>query len=145
MFGMVENKDIRGKGISDNYECQKRIITSSTLEYFRKMLIMAEKEIQTIDKYVRDIKKLMAYAKGQSINKEMLLKYKEYLQKCGKYKISSINSYLAAVNHFCEVMGWTDIRVKMIKVQRETFVPENKEITMHEYEKLVKTAYKKGR
>ena len=77
MFGMVENKDIRGKGISDNYECQKRIITSSTLEYFRKMLIMAEKEIQTIDKYVRDIKKLMAYAKGQSINKEMLLKYKE--------------------------------------------------------------------
>ena len=144
MFGMVENKDIRGKGISDNYECQKRIITSSTLEYFRKMLIMAEKEIQTIDKYVRDIKKLMTYAKGQSINKEMLLKYKDYLQKCGKYKISSINSYLAAVNHFCEVMEWTDIRVKMIKVQRETFVPENKEITMHEYEKLVKTAYKKG-
>ena len=144
MFGMVENNDIRGKGISDNYECQKRIITSSTLEYFRKMLIMAEKEIQTIDKYVRDIKKLMAYAKGQSISKEMLLKYKDYLQKCGKYKISSINSYLAAVNHFCEVMGWTDIRVKMIKVQRETFVPENKEITMHEYEKLVKTAYKKG-
>ncbi len=80
----------------------------------------------------------MAYAKGQSISKEMLLKYKDYLQKCGKYKISSINSYLAAVNHFCEVMEWTDIRVKMIKVQRETFVPENKEITMHEYEKLVK-------
>ena len=36
MFEMVENKEIRGKGISDNYECQKRIITSSTLEYFRK-------------------------------------------------------------------------------------------------------------
>ncbi len=144
MFEMMENKDIRGKDINDNYVCQKRIITGSTLEYFRKMLIMAEKEMQTIDKYVRDIKKLMVYAKGQSINKEMLLKYKDYLQKCGQYKISSINSYLAAVNHFCEVMGWTDIRVKMIKVQRETFVPENKEITMHEYEKLVKTAYKKG-
>lgn len=43
MFGMVENRNIRGKGISDNYECQKRIITSSTLEYFRKMLIMAGK------------------------------------------------------------------------------------------------------
>ena len=37
-------------------------------------------------------------------------------------------------------MGWTDIRVKMIKVQHETFIPENKELTMQEYEKLVKTA-----
>ena len=92
MFEMMENKDIRGKDINDNYVCQKRIITGSTLEYFRKMLIMAEKEMQTIDKYVRDIKKLMTYAKGQSISKEILLKYKDYLQKCGKYKISSINS-----------------------------------------------------
>lgn len=41
-------------------------------------------------------------------------------------------------------MGWMDIRVKMIKVQRAVFIPENKEITMNEYEKLVKTAYKKG-
>lgn len=138
------NENIKEDTASDNYVCQNRIITGNTLEYFRKILIMSEKEIQTIDKYIRDIKKLMAYAKGQSISKEMLLRYKDYLQKCGKYKISSINSYLAAVNHFCEVMGWTDIRVKMIKVQRETFVPENKEITMNEYEKLVRTAYKKG-
>jgi len=63
---MVENRNIRGKGISDNYECQKRIITSSTLEYFRKMLIMAEKEIQTIDKYVRDIKNLWHTPKGRA-------------------------------------------------------------------------------
>ena len=32
----------------------------------------------------------------------------------------------------------------MVKVQHETFIPENKELTMQEYEKLVKTAYKKG-
>lgn len=144
MFEMLENNYVREKVPRDNHVCQNRVITDNTLEYFRKMMIMAEKEIQTIDKYIRDIKKLMEYAKGQSIGKEMLLRYKDYLQKCGKYKISSINSYLAAVNHFCEVMEWTDIRVKMIKIQRETFVPENKEITMHEYEKLVKTAYKKG-
>ena len=105
---------------------------------------MAEKETQTIKKYIRDVKKLMIYANGRSISKELLLKYKEYLEKCGNYKISSINSYLAAANNFCDVMGWTDIRVKMIKVQHETFIPENKELTMQEYERLVKTAYKKG-
>ncbi len=121
-----------------------RIITPHTIELYKKILIMAEKETQTITKYLRDIKKLMIYANGEPVNKEMLLKYKEYLEKCGKYKITSINSYLAAANNFCELMGWTDIRVKMIKVQKETFIPEDREITMREYEKLIKTAYKKG-
>jgi len=123
---------------------EKRIIDTETIEYFRRVLIRNEKSTQTIEKYIRDIKKLMIYSHGQSISKEMLLEYKEHLEKCGRYKISSINSYLAVANHFCEVMGWVDIRVKMIKVQKEVFIPENKEITMNEYEKLVKTAYKKG-
>lgn len=121
-----------------------RIITEERIEAFRKMLICDEKCIQTVQKYIRDIRKLMVYANGQNISKELLLKYKEYLEKCGEYRISSINSYLAAANHFCEAMGWHDSRVKMIKVQREAFIPENKEITRHEYEKLIKTAYKKG-
>lgn len=123
---------------------EKRIITYDMIEHFRKMLIRAEKGTQTVEKYIRDVKKLMIYAQGKDVNKEMLLSYKEHLQKCGKYKIASINSYLAAANHFCEVMGWVDARVKMIKVQRETFMPENREITMKEYEKLIRTAYKKG-
>lgn len=131
--------------LSDIYEDNhNRLITPGTIELYKKMLIMAEKETQTIAKYIRDIKKLMIYANGEPMSKEMLLKYKEYLEKCGKYKMSSINSYLAAANNFCELMGWTDIRVKMIKVQKETFIPEDREITMREYEKLVKTAYKKG-
>ncbi len=123
---------------------KSRIITEQLIEVFRKMLIRDEKCVQTIQKYTRDIRKLMIYANGRNISKELLLKYKEYLEKCGEYRISSINSYLAAANHFCEAMGWQDSRVKMIKVQREAFIPENREITRHEYEKLIKTAYKKG-
>ena len=42
----------------------------------------------------------MIYANGRTISKELLLKYKEYLEKCGNYKISSINSYLAAAITF---------------------------------------------
>lgn len=142
----VTLKKISQNSNSETNSCRydNRIITKKAIEYYEKMLIMAEKETQTIKKYIRDVKKLMIYANGRSISKELLLKYKEYLEKCGNYKISSINSYLAAANNFCDVMGWTDIRVKMIKVQHETFIPENKELTMQEYEKLVKTAYKKG-
>ena len=144
MSGTSKKISRKGNSETNRFGYDNRIITKKAIEYYEKMLIMAEKETQKIKKYIRDVKKLMIYANGRSISKELLLKYKEYLEKCGNYKISSINSYLAAANNFCDVMGWTDIRVKMIKVQHETFIPENKELTMQEYEKLVKTAYKKG-
>ena len=142
LIDMLEMNNENNKQF-DN-KADTRVITVDKIENFRNKLLIEEKEPQTIAKYVRDIKKLMKYADGRVIDKELLLGYKTYLKKCGRYKISSINSYLAAANNFCEISGWTDVRVKMIKVQRETFVPETKEITMHEYEKLVKAAYKKG-
>lgn len=140
----VINSDNETDDECDTAMQNSRIITSQMIVHFRRNLIMNEKGTQTIEKYIRDIKKLMKYADGQNISKELLLKYKQYLEQSGRYKISSINSYLAAANHFCAVMGWGDIRVRMIKVQRETFIPENKEITRQEYEKLVNTAYSKG-
>ena len=86
-------KKISPKSNSETNSCgyDNRIITKKAIEYYEKMLIMAEKETQTIKKYIRDVKKLMIYANGRSISKELLLKYKEYLEKCGNYKISSIN------------------------------------------------------
>lgn len=101
----LKNTVFKGtSGVKKTEETEKRIINTESIEYFKMVLIRNEKSIQTIEKYIRDIKKLMIYAHGQSISKEMLLEYKEYLEKCGRYKISSINSYLAAANHFCEVI-----------------------------------------
>lgn len=121
-----------------------RKIIEETLEIFRERLIQDEKRKQTIEKYLRDVGKLKEYLAGRSLTKEVLIEYKEYLQNCGKYKVASINSFLAAANHFCEVMGWTELRIKMIKVQREVFVPEYKELTYAEYERLVQTANAQG-
>lgn len=122
----------------------ERKITQETLEIFRETLIRAEKRRQTIEKYMRDIGKLKAYLNGRALTKELLIGYKEFLENCGQYKVTSINSFLAAANHFCEVMGWMELRVKMIKVQREVFMPENKELSVQEYERLVRTAMEQG-
>jgi len=118
----------------------KRLITEETIHQFRQHLICTEKSTQTIRKYLRDIRKFQAYAGAGEVTKELLVRYKEYLEQSGRYKITSINSYLAAVNHFCNQMGWSDLRVKMIKVQQDAFAPENREMTQEEYTRLIRTA-----
>lgn len=122
----------------------ERKITEQRIKKFKEELIKAEKRKQTIDKYIRDIGKLRDYIGDTELTKEVVIQYKEYLEQCGRYKIASINSFLAVVNHFCEVMGWSDLRIKMIKVQQEIFTPENKELTIKEYKRLICTALKQG-
>jgi integrase/recombinase XerD len=74
----------------------------------------------------------------------MVIDYKYYLENTGNYKISSINSFLASVNHYLEVMGYGDMKVKMIKVQKNMFASEERELTKGEYECLIDTAVSMG-
>lgn len=121
-----------------------RIINDEKISEFRSKLVCAEKRAQTIEKYMRDIKKFQIFAEGKILTKQLLVSYKEWLEKSGRYKVTSINSYLAAVNSYCEAMGWNELHIKMIKVQRDAFIPEEKEITQREYERLVNAALKRG-
>lgn len=123
----------------------KYVITESGMEIFRKKLIEEEKGKSTIEKYMRDIRKLYEYFEEREINKELLIQYKDYLKNSGKYKTSGINSFLAVINHYCEIMGWDNIRVKSLKVQKEIFCPEERNLTYQEYSRLINTANRQGK
>ena len=119
---------------------KKMFITERSIEEYRKILIKEEKGRLTVEKYVRDMKKFYEYAKAKCISKQLVIDYKYYIESTGDYKISSINSFLASVNHYLEVMNCADMKVKMIKVQKNMFVPEKRELTKGEYECLIDTA-----
>ena len=123
---------------------KKYILDDNSINKFKTILINEEKKPQTIKKYMRDIIKLKEYAAGRPVNKELLITYKEHLKKDCGYKTTSINSFLAVINTFVTEMGWNNLKIKMIKVQKETFVPENKEISINEYKALINAAIKKG-
>ena len=62
----LKNTVFKGTGGAEKTEeTEKRIINTESIEYFKRVLIRNEKSIQTIEKYIRDIKKLMIYAHGQ--------------------------------------------------------------------------------
>lgn len=121
-----------------------RKITEDLLEQYRRYLYEEEKSEATIQKYMCDLRKLQAYAGEGEINKEMMIQYKEKLRGDMQYKTSSVNSFLVAANRFFAYMGWHELKVKTYKVQRETFLPEERELTKWEYKRLVQTAEKTG-
>ncbi len=123
----------------------KHIITEKILEKYKKYLREEEKSITTISKYIRDIRKLADYAERREITKKLVLNYKEDLHINKKYKLSSINSFLIAVNRFLEYMGWYGMSVKTYNIQREVFAPAGRDLLMQEYRKLVYDAKYKGK
>lgn len=57
---------------------------------------------------------------------------------------ATVNSILAVVNGFFRFMGWKDIAVKLLKIQKALFCDERRELTRAEYARLVSAAQKVG-
>ena len=106
---------------SEEKRRMEKMITEQAVQEFRIWLIKAGKGIATIQKYLRDLKKLECFLAGDPIDRERVLAYKKMLWDCGEYKISSINSFLVAANRFCKFMGWHEIIVETYQVQEEIF------------------------
>ncbi len=118
---------------------EERIITADTITAFHNQLKEEEKASATVEKYLRDIKAFARFADGAGITKETVIAYKTYLTEKG-YTPRSINSMLASVHRLFDFLGWTDCKVKTVKLQRQMFCPEEKELTKAEYVRLCRTA-----
>ena len=123
----------------------KRVIKEKMLGRYEVYLKHEEKSKATVSKYLCDLRKLMVYADGKEIDKELMLAYKDKLLTQDGYKVNSINSFLAAANSFFAYMGWVELKVKAYKTQKETFCPENKYLSKEEYYRLVRTAKEMGK
>ena len=115
-----------------------RVITAKMIAEFEEHLILEERSVATIQKYIRDVKAFTAYAQNSAITKETVIAYKKYLQE--NYAVRSVNSMLASINSFFSLFGWNDLKVKSLKLRQHVFCPEEKELTKEEYTRLCRTA-----
>lgn len=120
-----------------------RILTSEAIDRFKKHLREEEKSKNTMEKYLRDVRMFAAYQNGAEVTKETAIAYKSKLLS-ESYAVRSINSMLASLNNLFVFLGWSDCRVKSIKLQRQIYCSEEKELTKAEYMRLVNTAKQKG-
>lgn len=117
----------------------KKILTDETVHAFRQHLIQEEKSAATIEKYLRDAKAFARRLHGESVTKENVLQYKQELAEAG-YAVRSVNAMLASLNSLFTFLGWYELRVKTIRVQRQVFCSESKLLRKEEYERLCQTA-----
>ena len=119
-----------------------RIISKETIERFYQHLLNEEKSANTVEKYIRDAKAFMLFAGNAEITKALMIGYKQKLIEDG-YAVRSVNSILASINSLFVFLGWYDCKVKSLKLQREIYCADEKELTKAEYLRLVNTAKEK--
>ena len=120
-----------------------RILTETQIAAFAVYLKSEEKSENTIEKYMRDVRAFCAYVGEAEMTKETVIAYKNKLLS-ENYAARSVNSVLASINSLLSFLGWADLKVKSIKLQRQIYCPEEKELTKAEYIRLVNTAKQKG-
>ncbi len=119
-----------------------KIITDDLIKNFKDFLINEEKASATLEKYIRDIKAFSEWTLGSELDKRKVLDYKEYL--IGKFAPVSVNSVLSSLNSFFEFNNWYEMKVKMLKIQKQIFAQKDKELSKAEYERLLDAAKAKS-
>ncbi len=113
-------------------------ITNILIQKFKKYLIDEEKSASTLEKYIRDITVFMEWCSNAEIDKALVLKYKQGLIE--NYAPASVNSVLSSLNSFFAYNEWHELKVKMLKIQKQIFAERSKELTKAEYERLLDAA-----
>ena len=110
----------------------------SKVNGFKFFLTEEEKSEATIEKYIRDVRFFGEFISNREITKQEVMEYKKNLVE--NYAPASVNSMLVSLNCFLHFIERPDCCVKLLKIQRQMFVSEKKELTAAEYRRLLKAA-----
>ena len=123
---------------------ETHFFTEKEIGEYAHFLKREEKEEATIDKYLRELEFFLVWLGGRGVTKELVIEWKEHLRE-KDFAPVTINGKLSAVNGFFSFLGWEECRVKFLKIQRQIFRKQSKELTKEEYERLINTACEEGK
>ncbi len=119
-----------------------KTISNGRIKKYNEFLVNEEKSKNTLLKYLRDVKAFAGWLSDRTLTKAAVLEYKEYLRK--HLSAGSINSVLSSLNNFFEFCNSYELKVKMIKIQKQIFANSDRELTENEYNKLLAAAKTKN-
>lgn len=117
---------------------KERVVTEEMIENYCRWLWENEKSPATIKKYQQYLTLFCGYADGREVEKELVIRWKEELRQ--RQAPATVNGSLAALNGFFRHQHWEDCVVKLLKIKRNPYLPEEKELTKAEYARMVRAA-----
>ena len=118
---------------------KRRMITNRKLAEFGQYLREEEYGKATMEKYLREVGYFCRWLENRKVDKKITAEFKNDLQEKG-YAPSTINGKLSALNAFFRFAGWEECRVKFLRIQRQIFREQKKELNREEYGRLLKAA-----
>ena len=113
-------------------------LTPALIGRYVEHLKEQERSAATIQKYSHNLTVLCEYLNGEPLTKVALIEWKQKLvDTCSP---ASVNSMLSSVNGFLSFMGWRELTLRQLKLQKSLFLDESKELTRAEYVRLVQAA-----
>lgn len=123
-------------------EQENRRITEREIADFGIYLQEQERSPATVQKYAHDVRAVADFLDGADLTKPELIAWKDQLAQ--RYAPASVNAMLAALNSFLDFMGWVDLKVKPLKIQKSLFREESRELSREDYTRLVRAAEQEG-
>ena len=121
----------------------ERKLTVKILNAFREELIRRERSAATVEKYMHDVRSFAVWLREQEITPELVLQWKKELTE--EFKPGTVNGKLAALNALFSFAGWSDCRVRSLRLQRRAFRDDARELNRNEFYRLVNTATRLGK
>lgn len=115
-----------------------REITDELINSFKENLVLEEKSDATVKKYMHDVEAFSKWLGEKKVDKKLVLDYKNYLVV--KYAPKSVNSVISSLNSFFSYSGWYELKVKILKIQKQIFSEKEKELSKVEYRRLLNAA-----
>ena len=117
----------------------KRLVTEDVLRAYQAWLQDEEKSQNTQQKYLRDLRTYARFLDGQEASRERTAAFRQALV-CQGYNNASVNSMLSSLNSFFRYCGWEDCRAHSLRIQRQFFSREERELSRAEYQRLIRAA-----
>ena len=113
-------------------------LTPELIRRYIEHLREQERSPATLQKYAHDLHALRDFLDGGELTKTALIGWKAQLIEA--HAPATVNSMLAAVNGFLAFMGWRELSVRLLKIQKALFRDEGRELSRAEYARLVHAA-----
>ena len=123
---------------------ENHVMTHQMLSEFMEYLRGEERAANTIEKYVRYTGEFFAWLGERDVSKPLVIEWKQALQDRGEFAPATVNARLASVNAFFAFAGWSECKVKALRLQRQVFRDPGRDLTREEYERLVRAARDRG-
>ena len=122
----------------------ERTITAEQTARFAQALQEADRAPGTVENYLRHIRAFARWLGRRPLLPESAAQWRDSLLEQG-YTPGTVNSMIGPLNRFFQFLGWNECKAKQLRIQRQLFRENQKELTRGEYHRLLSIAQTSGR